>query len=65
MHDHIHVLEEGWYYLILVIDSHSNKIINYHFSQQITADVIDKNSKNTYVVQKPKNLIFLHTDLRL
>ena len=29
------------------------------------ADIIDKTSKNAYVFQKPKNEMFLHTDLGL
>ncbi|WP_370512596.1 DDE-type integrase/transposase/recombinase [Turicibacter sp. TS3] len=37
---YIHVQKEGWYYLASVTDLHSKKIIGYHFSKQMTTDVI-------------------------
>ena len=37
---YIHVQKEGWCYLASVTDLHSKKIIGYHFSKQMTTDVI-------------------------
>ena len=37
--------------------------ITYHFSKQMTTDIIVKALKNAYVSQKPKDKIILHTDL--
>ena len=60
---YIHVQEEGWCYLASVMDLHSKKIIGYHFSKQMTTDIIVKALKNAYFSQKPKGEIILHTDL--
>ena len=37
---YIYVQKEGWCYLASVMDLHSKKIIGYHFSKQMTTDVI-------------------------
>ncbi|MCU7210212.1 IS3 family transposase [Turicibacter sp. 1E2] len=60
---YIYVQKEGWCYLASVMDLHSKKIIGYHFSKQMTTDIIVKALKNAYVSQKPKDEIILHTDL--
>ncbi len=60
---YIHVQEEGWCYLASVMDLHSKKFIGYHFSKQMTTDIIVKALKNAYVSQKTKDKIILHTDL--
>ena len=60
---YIHVQEEGWCYLASVMDLHSKKIIGYHFSKQMTTDLIIQALTNAYVSQKPKDEIILHTDL--
>ena len=60
---YIHVREEGWCYLASVMDLHSKKIIGYHFSKQMTTDLIIKALQNAYVSQRPKDEIILHTDL--
>ena len=60
---YIHVQEEGWCYLASVMDLHSKKIIGYHFSKQMTTDIIVQALKNAYVSQRPKDKVILHTDL--
>ncbi|MEO3153648.1 IS3 family transposase [Turicibacter sanguinis] len=60
---YIHVQEEGWCYLASVMDLHSKKIIGYHFSKQMTTDIIVQALKNAYVSQSPKDKVILHTDL--
>ncbi len=60
---YIHFQEEGWCYLVSVMDSHSKKIIGYHFSKRMTTDIIVKALKNAYFSQKPKDEIIVHTDL--
>ena len=60
---YIHVREEGWCYLASVMDLHSKKIIGYHFSKQMTTDIIVQALKNAYVSQRPKGKVILHTDL--
>ena len=37
---YIYVQKEGWCYLASVMDLHSKKIIGYHFSKQMTTDII-------------------------
>lgn len=39
------------------------KIIGYHFSQQMTTDIIIQALKNAYISQRPKDELILHTDL--
>ncbi|MDB8570766.1 IS3 family transposase [Turicibacter sanguinis] len=60
---YIHVQEEGWCYLASVMDLHSKKIIGYHFSKQMTTDIIVQALKNAYISQRPKDEVILHTDL--
>ena len=60
---YIHVQEEGWCYLASVMDLHSKKIIGYHFSKQMTKDLIVQGLKNAYFSQRPKDKVILHTDL--
>ena len=45
------------------MDLHSKKIIGYHFSKQMTKDIIIKALKNAYVSKRPQNKVILHTDL--
>ena len=45
------------------MDLHSKKIIGYHFSKQMTTDIIIQALRNAYISQKPKNEVILHTDL--
>ena len=60
---YIYVQKEGWCYLASVMDLHSKKIIGYHFSKQMTTDIIVQALKNAYVSQRPKGKVILHTDL--
>ena len=60
---YIYVQKEGWCYLASVMDLHSKKIIGYHFSKQMTTDIIVQALKNAYVSQRPKDKVILHTDL--
>ena len=60
---YIYVQKEGWCYLASVMDLHSKKIIGYHFSKQMTTDIIIQTLKNAYVFPRPKNKVILHTDL--
>ena len=39
------------------------KIIGYHFSKQMTTDIIVQALKNAYISQRPKDEVILHTDL--
>ena len=45
------------------MDLHSKKIIGYHFSKQMTTDIIVQALKNAYISQRPKDKVILHTDL--
>ena len=45
------------------MDLHSKKIIGYHFSKQMTKDLIVQGLKNAYFSQRPKDKVILHTDL--
>ena len=60
---YIYVQKEGWCYLASVMDLHSKKIIGYHFSKQMTTDIIVQALKNAYASQRPKDTVILHTDL--
>ncbi|MTK21512.1 DDE-type integrase/transposase/recombinase [Turicibacter sanguinis] len=60
---YIYVHKEGWCYLASVMDLHSKKIIGYHFSKQMTKDLIVQGLKNAYFSQRPKDKVILHTDL--
>ncbi|MBQ1786416.1 MAG: IS3 family transposase [Turicibacter sp.] len=60
---YIYVQKEGWCYLASVMDLHSKKIIGYHFSKQMTTDIIVQALKNAYASQRPKDKVILHTDL--
>ncbi|MDB8563350.1 IS3 family transposase [Turicibacter sanguinis] len=60
---YIYVQKEGWCYLTSVMDLHSKKMIGYHFSKQMTTDIIVQALKNAYVSQRPKDKVILHTDL--
>lgn len=43
---YIHVQKEGWGYFASVMNLHSKKIIDYHFSKQITTVIIIEALKN-------------------
>ncbi len=45
------------------MDLHSKKIIGYHFSNQMTTDLMIKSLTKAYISQNPKNEVILHTDL--
>ena len=60
---YIYVQKEGWCYLASVMDLHSKNIIGYHFSKQMTTDIIVQALKNAYASQRPKDTVILHTDL--
>ena len=60
---YIYVQKEDWCYLASVMDLHSKKIIGYHFSKQMTTDIIVQALKNAYASQRPKDTVILHTDL--
>lgn len=60
---YIHVQKEGWCYLASVMDLHSKEIIGYHFSNQMTTDLMIKSLTKAYISQNPKNEVILHTDL--
>ena len=60
---YIYVQKEGWCYLTSVMDLHSKKMIGYHFSKQMTTDIIVQALMNAYVSQRPKDKVILHTDL--
>ena len=45
------------------MDLHSKKIIGYHFSKQMTTEIIVQALKNAYTFQRPKDKVILHTDL--
>ena len=60
---YIHVQKEGWCYLASVMDLHSKKMIGYHFSKQMTTEIIVQALKNAYTFQRPKDKVILHTDL--
>ncbi len=45
------------------MDLHLKKIIGYHFSKQMTTDLIVQDLKNAYVSQRLKDKVRLHTDL--
>ena len=60
---YIHVQEEGWCYLASVMDLHSKKIIGYHFSKQMTTDIVVQVLIKAYASQRPQSEVILHTDL--
>lgn len=60
---YIYVQQVGWCYLASVMDLHSKKIIGYHFSKQMTTDLIIQALKNAYLSQRPKDELILYTDL--
>lgn len=60
---YIHVQKEGWCYLASVMDLHSKKMIGYHFSKQMTTEIIVQALKNAYTFQRPKDKVILQTDL--
>lgn len=39
---YINTLEDGWCYLSTIMDFHSREIIGYHFNQQMTIEIVEK-----------------------
>ena len=60
---YIYVQQVGWCYLASVMDLHSKKIIGYHFSKQMTVDIVVQALMKAYASQRPQGEVILHTDL--
>ncbi len=60
---YIYVQQVGWCYLASVMDLHSKKIIGYHFSKQMTVDIVIQALTKAYVSQRPQGEVILHTAL--
>lgn len=61
---YIHTVRDGWCYLASVMDLHSKKIIGYSFSRTMTTELVSKALRNAYHIQKPKEGLVFHSDLR-
>lgn len=60
---YIYIQQVGWCYLASVMDLHSKKIIGYHFSKQMTVDIVIQALTKAYASQRPQGEVILHTDL--
>ena len=56
-------VRDGWCYVASVLDLHSKKIVGYSFSRSMIYELLIEALQNAYTAQKPRNGLFLYTDL--